>query len=501
MITISIMAAALMNQVDTTIANVALPHIQGTTSASREQVSWVLTSYIIAMAITTPLTGWLAERFGRRTVLLMSIVGFTISSGLCGISTQLEELVMFRVLQGVCGAALMPITQVLMVSINPPEERGRTMAIFGFGFVLGPLIGPLLGGWLTDNFSWHWVFLINLPVGALAFIGVSTFLPDIRDDDPRPFDLFGFSLLALGIGMFQLMLDRGDTLDWFHSTEVSIEAGISALMMVLFAVHISTASNPFVRLAMFTDRNFNLSLALGLVLGLLIYGTLSLLPPMLAGLFGQPIMAIGIVLMPRGLGTALSSMLVGRLVGKVDVRLVAIIGLVGIGLSSAALAGLSLDSDTKVIVWSGFISGFAMSMLFVPLSIVQFSTLPRQYMDEAAAFAMLFRYLGAAAGISIVQMVTTQNLAAARSRLTEGLRPDNPWLGWAHPDVDPTTADGAARLVSEVSRQAMMVAYIDVYWFIALLSFVSIPLALFIRMPKSQPAAAPPDGAAQAAMH
>ena len=216
MITVSVMAAAVMNQVDTTIANVALPHMQGTTSASRDQITWVLTSYILAMAITTPLTGWLAERYGRKRLLLISVVGFTVVSGLCGISVRLDELIVFRFLQGMFGASMIPISQVIMMDTNPPEERGRTMAIFGLGFILGPLIGPLLGGWLTENYSWHWVFLINLPVGVLAFIGISTFLPEFRDDNPRPFDLFGFALLALGLGAFQMMIDRGQTLDWFH---------------------------------------------------------------------------------------------------------------------------------------------------------------------------------------------------------------------------------------------------------------------------------------------
>ncbi|MEP7222466.1 MAG: DHA2 family efflux MFS transporter permease subunit [Novosphingobium sp.] len=501
MITLSVLAATMMNQVDTTIANVALPHIQGTTSSSREQVAWVLTSYIIAMAITTPLTGWLAERFGRRGVMLTSIVCFTISSGLCGMSTQLEELVAFRILQGISGAALIPISQVLLIDINPPEERARSMAIFGFGFVLGPLIGPLLGGWLTEHFTWHWVFLINLPVGVFAFLGISTFLPDYRDENPRRFDLFGFALLAVAVGAFQLMMDRGDTQDWFHSTEVCIEAGTAALMLFLFGVHVSTAANPFVRLEMFTDRNYLISIVVGLVMGVLIYGTSALLPPMLAGLFGQPIMAVGLAMAPRGLGTCISMVLVGRLIGKIDPRIMAAAAFLGIGLASAALAGMSLESDTSVIVWSGFLTGAALSMLFVPLSVMQFSTLPRDYLDEAAAISMLFRYVGAAAGISVVQMFTTQNIAAAKSRLLEGVRADNPMLDWANPGVDLTTMEGAGRLTREVMRQAMMVAYIDVYWMIALLSFFAIPLTMLWRLPKAEAAAPPAGGAAQTAMH
>lgn len=494
LITISIMAAAIMNQVDTTIANVALPHMQGTTSASREQISWVLTSYIIAMAITTPLTGWLAERFGRKKVLLVSIAGFTIVSGLCGVSVNLEELVLFRFLQGMFGSSLIPISQVILMTLNPPEERGRSMAIFGLGFIMGPLIGPLLGGWLTENYSWHWVFLINLPVGIAAFFGTLTFLPDISEES-RPFDLFGFGLLALAIGMLQLMLDRGSSLDWCHSTEISVEAGLSALALFLFLVHCMTTEHPFVRLEIFKDRNFTVSSLLGLVVGVLMFGTMSLLPPMLAGLFGQPIMDIGEAMAPRGIGTFCATLLVGRLMGKVDIRILATVGLGGTALSSWMLSNMSLASDTTVIMVTGFITGFAMSFLFVPLSTTSFATLPPRYMNEASAVSTLIRYIGSAAGISAVQVMTTHNESVVQSRLTEGLRPDDPVFSWVRPDVDLSALDGAARMTYETVRQAMMVAYVDTFWMLFVLCLVSMPLVLLL---KHSPARAPhPEGEEQ----
>ncbi|HEX8058555.1 MAG TPA: DHA2 family efflux MFS transporter permease subunit, partial [Novosphingobium sp.] len=263
LIVIFSMAAAIMNQIDTTIANVALPHMQGTTSASREQIAWVLTSYIIALAIATPLTGWLAGRFGRRRLMLWSIVGFTAASLLCGIASNLDELVLFRLLQGAAGSALVPMSQATLLDIHPPEEHGKAMAVFGLAAIMGPLAGPVLGGWLTENFSWHWVFLINLPIGLFAFIGLSAVMPDAHDEEKRRFDLLGFALLATAIGMFQLMMDRGQLQDWFQSTEIWIEATISGLALFLFIVHVLTAEHPFIRLAIFADRNYVISTLIG----------------------------------------------------------------------------------------------------------------------------------------------------------------------------------------------------------------------------------------------
>ena len=499
MIMMSVMAAAVMNQVDTTIATVALPHMQGTTSSSREQISWVLTSYIIAMAITTPLTGWLADRFGRRQILLGSIAGFTAVSGLCGIASNLEELVLFRFLQGAFGAALIPVSQVILMNLNTPEERGKSMAIFSLGFILGPLIGPLLGGWLTENFSWHWVFLINLPVGALAFAGIWTYLPERREEHTRPFDLFGFSLLILCVGAFQLMLDRGQTQDWFSSTEISVYAGTAVLGLFLFIVHITTARHPFVRIAIFADRNFTISSLLGLVVGVLMFGTMSLLPPMLAGLFGQPIMDIGIAMAPRGIGTFIASIIVGRIIMKANMQVMAFIGLIGTGLSSLALAGLSLQSDLWLIIVSGLINGFAMNFVFIPLSTTAFATLPGNMMNEASALSTLLRYLGSAAGISAVAFMTTRNEAAVQSRLTEGLRPDSPIVGWARPDIDFSAVEGAGRMVGEAARQALMVAYVDTFWMLALLSFVAAPFVFTMHKPKDGWMANRPGGSAHGA--
>ena len=478
------MAAAIMNQIDTTIANVALPHMQGSTSASREQIAWVLTSYIIALAIATPLTGWLAGRFGRKRLMLYSIVGFTIASLLCGISTNLDELVLFRLLQGAAGSALVPMSQATLLDIYPSEEHGKAMAVFGLAAIMGPLAGPVLGGWLTENYSWHWVFLINLPIGILAFIGLSAVMPEARDEEPRSFDLLGFALLAFAIGAFQLMMDRGQTQDWFQSREIWVEATVSAASLYLFIVHSLTARHPFIRLAIFADRNFVISTLIGFFLGIMIYGVLSLLPPMLTTLFDYPIITIGLVTAPRGLGTFCATLTMGQIINRMDSRLLVFAGLVISALSALFLSQLSLAADERLIVISGFINGIGSSLIFVPLAAIAFATLPPQYRNEAASFGTLTRYLGSAVGISMLETLTYRNEAIVQSRLTEGVRPDNPVLALRLPGADFSLPDTLAALSGEIAKQAMMVSYVDAFWMLFLVGAIASPLAFLMQKQK-----------------
>jgi DHA2 family multidrug resistance protein len=484
LIVIFSMAAAIMNQIDTTIANVALPHMQGTTSASREQISWVLTSYIIALAIATPMTGWLAGRFGRKRLMLVSIVAFTVASVLCGLSTNLNELVLFRLLQGASGSALVPMAQATLLDIHPPEEHGKAMAVFGLAAILGPLAGPVLGGWLTENLSWHWVFLINLPVGFFAFIGLSAVMPEVHDDERRRFDLLGFALLALAIGAFQLMLDRGQQQDWFQSREIWVEATIAAASLYLFVVHVLTTEHPFIRLAIFSDRNYVISTMIGFFLGIMIYGVLSLLPPMLATLFGYPIITIGIVTAPRGLGTFATTLIAGQLINRIDGRLLVFAGLIISALSALQLSRMSLASDDWLVMTSGFVNGMGSSLIFVPLSAMAFTTLPRQLRNEGAGFGTLTRYLGSAVGISLLQTMTYRNEAVVQSRLAEGVRPDNPVVDMHLPGLDFTGPDSVFPLAGEMARQAMMVSYADAFWALFLIGAIASPLAFLLRTTK-----------------
>lgn len=487
-ITFSVMAATIMNALDSTIANVALPHIQGSVSASQEEITWVLTSYIVSAAIFTPLTGWLAGRFGRKRLMLVSVVGFTIASALCGLATNLDELVLFRILQGMFGAALVPMSQAILLDINPPERHGPAMAIWGMGAVLGPIIGPALGGWLTDNLSWRWVFYINLPVGIVTFLGISGFLSETRNENQAGLDFFGFALLALGLGMLQMMLDRGQTQDWFSSTEIWVEAVAAVFFLYLFLVHILTAKKkPFIELALFADRNFVLGSLFGFFLGVLLFSVLALLPPMLEQLMGYPVVLTGLVTAPRGIGTMLSMVLVGQLIRRFDVRVLILVGLVLSGASMYIMSGFTLGMDEKLVIVSGFIQGLGTGLIFVPLSTIAFATLDTRYRNEGAAMFTLIRNIGSAIGISVLQAMTIRNAATVHSRLVEGIRPDNPVLGWHMPDFDFNLPSAVASLNAEITRQAAMVSYVDAYWGLFLVTLAMAPMILFMRPSRRKP--------------
>jgi DHA2 family multidrug resistance protein len=489
LITGSVMAATIMNSLDTTIANVALPHIQGSVSASQDQITWVLTSYIVAAAIMTPLTGWLAGRFGQRRVLMVSIVGFTIASGLCGIAQNLGEIVGFRLLQGVFGAALIPSSQAVLLDINPPERHGQAMSIWVMGAILGPILGPALGGWLTDNLTWRWVFFINLPVGVLAFFGISTFLRGEGQHRTVRLDFVGFATLGLAIGSLQMMLDRGQQLDWFSSREIGVEAGLAALFFYLFIVQTFTARQPFINPRLFLDRNFLGCSIIGFVLGTVLFAVLALLPPMLENLMGYPVVTTGLVTMPRGVGTLLSTILVGRLVRKVDNRILMAIGLSVGAIALVMMSRMSLLMDERVVMISGFVQGLGTGMVFVPLSTMAFATLDARYRAEGTAMFTLIRNLGSSIGISSLQVLAIRNSAIVHARLTEGLRPDNPVMANLPAPYSLSEPGGIAALNAEISRQAMMVSYVDAFWFLAILSGTSLLLLLLIRAPKR--AAAP----------
>ena len=341
------MLATIMQILDTTIANVALPSMQGSLNAAQDTITWVLTSYIVAAAIATPLTGWLSDQIGRKRLFLICIAGFTVASMLCGIATSLEEMVLFRVAQGAFGAALVPLSQAVLLDINPRERHGQAMAIWGAGLMVGPIAGPTLGGWLTDTFNWRWAFYVNLPVGIVALLGVLIFLPETKLR-ARRFDLVGFALLSLAVGALQMMLDRGEQLDWFSSTEILLETGLDASPALwMFVVHIVTAKEPFIELAMLKDRNFAIGLIFIFTIGIILLATMALLPPMLQNILGYPVITSGLVLAPRGVGTMISMILVGRLVQKVDARLLILAGLLLTAYSLWEMTGFSPEMGAQ----------------------------------------------------------------------------------------------------------------------------------------------------------
>ncbi len=487
-ITIGLMLATVMTSLDTTIANVALPHMAGSVSASQDQITWVLTSYIIAAAIMTPLSGWLSTRIGRKQMFLFSIAGFTIASMLCGVSNSLAEIVVFRLLQGLCGAALIPLSQAVVLDIYPPSQVGQVMAIWGAGAILGPILGPVLGGWLTDDFSWRWVFFINLPIGILAFAAIWFFMGRDRGQVARPFDFVGFGALTVFIGAMQLVLDRGPTVDWFSSREVWIEAICALIGLYVFVTQTLTAKHPFFDRRLALDRNFVTCNLFGFFIGLFLFSTMALLPPVMQGLMGYSVFGAGLVMMPRGLGSFAAMFVVGRLVGRVDTRLILGVGLGLCGLSLFQMTHFDLSMDATPFVITGVIQGVGIGLLFVPLSVTAFATLTPELRSEGTSVYTLVRNLGSSVGISLMQALFTRQSSVAHADMAAQVQPGNP-VGPLSGGSGPGGGSMLDTLNNEITRQAAMVGLIDVFKLMLVLTILVAPLLLIMRKPK--PAAGP----------
>jgi DHA2 family multidrug resistance protein len=492
MITASIMLATIMQGVDNTIANVALPHIQGSLSAAQDQIAWVLTSYIVAVAIMTPLTGWLAGRLGIKYVFLISVAGFTLASALCGSATSLTQLVIYRLLQGACGAGLVPLSQSVLMQINPPERHGQAIAIWGMGVMLGPIFGPMLGGWLTQDYSWRWIFYINLPVGVIASLGILIFIRETRHTHREAFDFFGFVTLSIAIGALQMMLDRGELKDWFNSTEIWVEAIVSGVFFYLFIVHTATARDrSFINLDLLKSPNFMAGTALMFFVGGILSGTLALLPTMLQSLMNYPVFTTGLVTAPRGIGTMIAMFVVGRMINRVDNRLIILSGFLLTVLSLWQMTGFSLQMGMAPVIVSGVLQGFGLGCTFVPLNTLALSNLPRHILTQGTAMRSLMRNLGGSIGISVLEALLIQNTQVVHSRLIENLRPDNPLAQapFLAPPFSLTAPSGIAALNAEVTRQAAMVAYINDYALMMMIVLLLIPLLLLVR--RARPALRP----------
>lgn len=482
MITVSIMLATIIQALDTTIANVALPHMQGSLQASQDQITWVLTSYIVASAITLPLTGWFCEMVGRRRVFIVSVIGFTVASALCGMAGSLWEIVMARLLQGVFGAALVPLSQAVLLDINPREKVGQAMAVWGAGIMVGPILGPMLGGWLTENFDWRLVFYINLPVGLIALWGIVRYLPESRPDNQK-LDVFGFVSMSLAIGLLQLFLDRGELLDWFASSEIRLEAAGALIAFAFFAVHTFTVQGvSFFNRALLQDRNFLIGSLFAFIVGIVLYGVMSLLPSFLQSLMGYPVVLTGVITAPRGLGTMLAMIVVSRLVNHLDLRTIMFGGFALMAGSLYQMMQFNLDMGTTPLVISGLIQGMGIGFTFVPLSAVTFATLAPQLRNAGTPLYSLLRNLGGSVGISIVQALQSQGAARSHSELVES-------VAWGHPGLSTLpsflTIDqptGLAWLNAEVTRQANMISYLQVFGDMLLLCLAAMPFLLLIRV-------------------
>jgi MFS transporter, DHA2 family, multidrug resistance protein len=479
LISAAIMVASVMQVLDTTIANVALPHIQGSLSATQDQVAWILTSYIVAAAIMTPLVGWLSGAIGRRRVFLISTAGFTIASMLCGLAQNLPEIVAARMVQGICGAALVPISQAILLDINPPEQHIKAMGLWSMAITLGPILGPACGGWLTEYYNWRWVFYINLPFGIFAFFGAWSAMPETKLSKSS-FDFVGFAALSLAVGALQLTLDRGPLKDWFSSTEICIEATLAAVAFYVFVVHMFTARRRrFLEPALFRDRNFVTGCVFITMVGVVMYGTLALLPALLQGLMNYPVVTTGLVTAPRGFGGLFALILLSRLNTPLDARWVIGAGFAFVALSAWQMTQFDLQMSEATVMWSGIAQGIGSGLIFVPLASAAFATLNPVFRNEGTALFSLCRNLGSSVGISIVEALLTRNTQIAHSSLSQHVSPFNPAV---HAAMEAgTTAHALTQLNAEVTRQAAMIAYLDNFKLLMWLSVGVIPAVLLLR--------------------
>jgi DHA2 family multidrug resistance protein len=487
-ITAALMLATLMNTLDSTIANVALPHIQGSVSAAQDQITWVLTSYIIAAAIMTPLSGWLAQKIGRRRMLLISIASFTVASMLCGIATSLPEIVIFRLLQGIAGASTIPLSQGVMLDLFPLAKIPQVMAIWSSAVILGPIVGPVLGGWLTENYTWRWVFYINVPIGILAWVGLWLFMEADPGGRERPFDFLGFGALITFIVGFQLMLDRGPSQDWFDSKEIWFEAAAALVGLWMFITQTLTSREPFFHRDLARDRNFVATTVFGFFVGALLFSSSALLPTMMQNLMGFTVLESGYAQMPRGVGSLIAFLAVPVLLQRFGARPVLIVGL---GLSAVALIQMSrfdLAMTAEPIQISGFIQGLGTGLMFAPLTALAYVTLAPIHRTEGTIVSTMVRSLGSSAGISILQAGVIRQSAAAHNALADRTIPSDPVFAAAvPPGMSPSTDLGLQALNGEVTRQASMIGYDSMFTLMISMIVVMAPLLLLLRAPRAPP--------------
>jgi len=494
LITVCAMIATLMQALDSTIANVALPYMQGSLSATSDQITWVLTSYIVAAAIFTAPVGWLSARFGRKQLFLVCLVGFTAASMLCGIAQSLEQMVAFRLLQGVFGAALVPLSQATILDIYPPEQRGSAMAMWGVGVMVGPILGPTLGGYLTDLYNWRWVFYVNLPFGVLATAGLMLFLPKTEGKGGHRFDFLGFGVLALGLGAFQLMLDRGQDQDWFGSREIVIEAVLAGLGIYLFVVHLLTAERPFIAPRLFRDRNLSASLAVMFAVGMILLASSALLAPWLQTLANYPVATAGLVMAPRGFGTMAAMMISGRLSSRVDPRGLMALGIVLLTWSLWDMTGWTPDVDRWTVIWTIIVQGAGLGFVFIPLQVIAFATLPAELRTDGTSLLSLLRNVGSAVGVSASSALLARNIQINHAELAAGITPFNQALhgqGVVAQLLAPGTPKGAAILDGIINQQASIIAYLDDF---KAMMLVTAPAALLLFLMRRPAVASKADG-------
>jgi DHA2 family multidrug resistance protein len=498
MLTICAMAATIMQALDTTVANVALPYMQGSLSASIDQVNWILTSYIVASAIFTAPVGWLANRFGRKRLFVVCVTGFTLASLLCGLAQSIEQMVLFRVLQGIFGAGLIPLSQAVMLDSYPVEQRGTAMSIWGMGVMLGPIMGPTIGGWLTETYSWHWVFLINLPIGILAVAGLTVFMEETQPNDKLRFDWIGFAALTVGIGSLQLMFDRGEQLNWFESTEIVIELLLAIAGFYYFFAHsLTTPTTPFVRFELFKDRNFAGGCFFMTLLGMTVFSTMALSTLFLQNVLGYPVLSAGLMMAARGLGTMTGMLAVGRLLKIFEARTLMLVGMIMTAITMYQMMYFTNMTSASTIIVVTVTQGLGMGLVFVPLSTVSFATLPAHLRTDGTSILTLVRNIGSAIGIPVVIATLVHSTSVNHAQYIEHLTPFNDAL--KNPDFsrtfDITTDAGRVIIDNMVTQQAMIIGFSNAFMLLAILSLLTIPLLLVIGSSRTPKNARPPSAA------
>ncbi|MBI4487305.1 MAG: DHA2 family efflux MFS transporter permease subunit [Acidobacteria bacterium] len=498
LIAFSVMFATFMEVLDTTVVNVSLPHIAGSLSASIDEATWALTSYLVANAIILPMTGWLATTFGRKRLLMLSVVGFTASSFLCGLAPTLGTLILFRVLQGATGGCLQPLSQAVLLEAFAPKDRGKAMGFWGLGIVVAPILGPVLGGWLTDNYSWRWVFYINIPVGIVSIVMTKLYIfdPPYLRAESRRIDYWGMGMLAVGIGALQIVLDKGQSEDWFSSRFITTLSVISAVTLLALVVHELTTDDPIVDLRVFKARTYAVGVFLMTVVGFVLYGSMVLLPIMLQTLLGYPPLQAGIAMAPRGVGSFFMMPITGIMTGKFDPRKLLTTGLLVGGTTLLWLSQLNLQAGYWDIFWPQLIQGAGMSLLFVPLTTVAMHSVPREKMGNATSLFNLMRNIGGSIGIA-----TTATMLARNTRATTVMLGANV-TAYDHASQtmfaqmraafiaagsDPATATSRAyaAIAGMVQRQAAMVSFVGVFQLLGILFIALVPLILLMKRPHS----------------
>jgi DHA2 family multidrug resistance protein len=499
LVALAVMFATFMEVLDTTVVNVSLPHIASSMSATTEEATWALTSYLVANAIILPMTGWLAMRLGRKRLLMWSTVGFTLASFLCGVAPNLASLVLFRIVQGATGGALQPLSQAVLLETFKPEERGRAMGFWGLGIVVAPILGPVFGGWVTENYSWRWVFYINLPVGIASIVMTRLYVfdPSYLRRESKGIDYWGMGMLVLGIGALQFVLDKGQQEDWFASTLITTLAVVSAVALVALIVHELRTKEPVVDLRVFKDRTYAVGVFLMTVLGFVLYGSLVLLPVMLQTLFGYSSLGAGEAMAPRGIGSLVMMPIVGLLTGRIDARKLLALGLAIGGGTMLWLGQLNLQAGYWDIFWPQLLQGAGMSLLFVPLTTVSMAMIPPERMEYATSLFNLMRNIGGGVGIAVTGTVLQRQRQAFAVTLGENVTPYDAQTqsvlaqlkaGFIAAGADAVTATNRAylALAGIIQRQAAMVSFVTLFQALGLLFLVLIPLVLIMRRPKGR---------------